>query len=655
MRLYVVYLLAVGMALAPIAATAAPDLAVQQSDILISNSSPEASEVFQIQVNVRNIGTNYFDQSTSVPVLEHSTAAAVQVSSTALSNNQWWAQKLVPPNDLYVSRLDIALFDRGTDDDVRLVLRDDNSGSPASTALSSVTVNSSNTDSTTPADQVFNLPAPLFLTAGTTYWFSVESTNTITNGYGLWTDTNSSVNQTKFSPNQGTGWNNMTHLIFRKVYRPQDTIVRFYDGNPSTGGTLFHVSTISLSIAASSSAAVSISTSFASAGAHSVYVEIDGGGLIAEVDESNNKAFQTITVLQPGPQVLSASMTDGDQGVDPQAAMTFTFNRFMSTNSLSGAFSLTTLKDNLGQTVNAVVSGTLTYNGASKTATFTPNTTLNKNYQYQAAFSALALDTTGFALNPYSAAFVTATSNDQLNTFVGGDAQTKVVLSSGAVSTAAFYVAIETAPSSAAAVLTAEVKASQDGDAFRYPLSSTLRKLTLYQGTNPGIAQASTNFSGDVTLTIPYSDDGNGYVAGASPRVMERNLAMHWLNETDGLWVRLPDAAVDTAANTVTARVPHFSYFVLMGANAPDVSEAHAYPVPFQPSKGHQRIKFTGLSPQCVIKIYSAAGELVKTIEEADGDGFNDTWDATGAASGTYVYIIDNGAARKTGHLVIVK
>ena len=94
----------------------------------------------------------------------------------------------------------------------------------------------------------------------------------------------------------------------------------------------------------------------------------------------------------------------------------------------------------------------------------------------------------------------------------------------------------------------------------------------------------------------------------------------------------------------------------MLGETQSSLQNAYAYPVPFRPNSdpSHKHITFTGLSAQTTIKIYTITGELVATIHESDGDGMC-IWDARGAASGMYIYRIDNNREHKTGHLLIVK
>lgn len=92
-----------------------------------------------------------------------------------------------------------------------------------------------------------------------------------------------------------------------------------------------------------------------------------------------------------------------------------------------------------------------------------------------------------------------------------------------------------------------------------------------------------------------------------------------------------------------------------------DAARAHAYPTPYMPSRGHDRITFTRLPAKADIKVYTVSGRLVKSFVK------NDTTDSLvwrpvaneqGAAltSGVYVFSVTQaGIAPKRGKLMIVK
>lgn len=92
-----------------------------------------------------------------------------------------------------------------------------------------------------------------------------------------------------------------------------------------------------------------------------------------------------------------------------------------------------------------------------------------------------------------------------------------------------------------------------------------------------------------------------------------------------------------------------------------NTDEAHAYPSPFMPSKGHDRITFTQLPAAITIKIFSISGRLVKTLEKNDSTDsliwspvVNDQ--GTPLASGVYLFnVIQPGVSKHQGKIMVIK
>ncbi len=96
------------------------------------------------------------------------------------------------------------------------------------------------------------------------------------------------------------------------------------------------------------------------------------------------------------------------------------------------------------------------------------------------------------------------------------------------------------------------------------------------------------------------------------------------------------------------------------GAPSNELAAAYAYPVPYKPSAGHTDIIFTGVTAASSVKIYTLAGELVKTLPNTLG-GTTITWaavkneDGDSVASGVYIFQIKSPNGEKRGKLVIVR
>jgi hypothetical protein len=211
------------------------------------------------------------------------------------------------------------------------------------------------------------------------------------------------------------------------------------------------------------------------------------------------------------------------------------------------------------------------------------------------------------------------------------------------------YISLDASPAVASQ---ATQKLLEDtGDALRAPLSGSLVALTARDAA--GGAQA---FSQPVEVSLPYADaDDDGVVDGTSPPVRAKSLAVHWLDETHGLWVRLP-SSVDPAAKTVTARAAHFTTFAAIGQADADLSQARAFPVPWRPSTGP--LTFTSVGQSGSIRIYTPNGALVREIPV--GPSGQETWDGTNeggnkVVSGVYLFRVQGAGAEKRGKLVVIR
>jgi hypothetical protein len=176
-------------------------------------------------------------------------------------------------------------------------------------------------------------------------------------------------------------------------------------------------------------------------------------------------------------------------------------------------------------------------------------------------------------------------------------------------------------------------------------------------------------FGYEVKIIFPYPyDEDKEVVKDALIPLMEETLLAFWLNEEHSNWVRMPGSRVDRENTVVvTGEVPHFSVFGLMGSAVYDLSDAHAYPVPWKPNDGKDEtgteqdgITFTTLSSQGAIKIYSISGELVREYDYKPADGGKWTWDVKTSRgekvfSGVYIYYIKNEKEQKTGRLMIIR
>lgn len=116
-------------------------------------------------------------------------------------------------------------------------------------------------------------------------------------------------------------------------------------------------------------------------------------------------------------------------------------------------------------------------------------------------------------------------------------------------------------------------------------------------------------------------------------------------------WTML-ESTVDPVSRKVSGQTNHFSIFMVVAA-APggDLSAGIVYPSPFRPAAGHTRIKFSRLPADAHVKVFSAAGRLLKELD-ADAAGDILAWDGNdlnGKAlpSGVYIAVVKSGGSTR--------
>jgi hypothetical protein len=182
----------------------------------------------------------------------------------------------------------------------------------------------------------------------------------------------------------------------------------------------------------------------------------------------------------------------------------------------------------------------------------------------------------------------------------------------------------------------------------------------------------TAEFGNTVRITLSYPDaDDDGFVDGTEPKIPEKSLKVHVLNETTDEWEEV-GGTVDTTSNKVTVEVKHFSVYALVSVKTSSLSleGVRIYPNPYIPAgtganakyRRAEGIRFEGLTDKAKIRIYNVAGELVfeKDIENTGGvyDWPAANTDGNKVASGVYIYYIinpDDGSQKAKGKLAIIK
>ncbi len=364
------------------------------------------------------------------------------------------------------------------------------------------------------------------------------------------------------------------------------------------------------------------------------------------------------TFTPPTPEVISYYYPAfGAEGVSPEVKIEVRFDRDMDIASVTReAFSMKAVSDNVGNTLDQPVSGSFSW-PSLRSFQFTPSANLGKGYTYRVSLIGSVKDFDGntVSLN-FFWTFRVISERLILNTFTSSDQKVQVVLSLGAVSNDV-YIDINRNPTRIPTIEAANNKVLAEGNRFFFPIDPSISDINAY-GTDD--VRVTGTFEAPVTVILYYSDENNdGIVDGVSPEALVRGLRLYWLDETNSLWVKAPNAVLNASQHSLSAVVKHFSVYTLMATPASSLSEAIAFPNPFKPSAGHTAVTFSNLSSQCTIKIFTLTGDPVKTIVESDGDG-KAVWDVKNdageaVASGLYLYVIESADDVKRGKLVIIK
>jgi len=89
----------------------------------------------------------------------------------------------------------------------------------------------------------------------------------------------------------------------------------------------------------------------------------------------------------------------------------------------------------------------------------------------------------------------------------------------------------------------------------------------------------------------------------------------------------------------------------------PDPFYAHA--IDWEQREGDQKIEFQNLPDVCTVRIYTLAGDLIKTLEHNDGTG-TEPWNLLSdrqqqVASGIFIYHVESQYGDRVGRFAVVK
>jgi hypothetical protein len=218
-----------------------------------------------------------------------------------------------------------------------------------------------------------------------------------------------------------------------------------------------------------------------------------------------------------------------------------------------------------------------------------------------------------------------------------------------------------------ALILQANSRLTQNGGALLAPAPGTVVEFNVFSEDG---SYYTANLDHLASIGIAYPDRNNdGIVDGTNPPMRASTLNLYALDQTHGLWVRMPDSSVDAARHVVTASVPQFTVYALIGTADERVDDVYAYPVPWAPNSGDAAkgtisggITFTNLPSDGTISVYTMSGKLVWStpVPTINGVLSKFQWDGRtpgghNVVSGVYLWRIESGSNSKVGKLIIIR
>ncbi len=403
----------------------------------------------------------------------------------------------------------------------------------------------------------------------------------------------------------------------------------------------------------------------------------------------NGLSFQLVNSNIPatGP-VLSGIQT----GVALQTQIELDLSDQAQPASVTAGITVTMIQDHTGSAVNTAAPVTFTYNPTGVAIFINPQSSWSGNSIYDIHLSSAVLNLDGSPLQDANdLLFLTVLDPSQSNVIwqpVNAGAQSFAGTMSRIPVTGGSPVSLHIAPGSLPGyalvlvnsnpltsplrvspqvILDANQRATQSMGAYGQPLS--IEEIDAYSLSN----QLMNTLSQSAQVTLPFQSQSGLLLNGTAP-IRADTLSLWVLDETNHLWVKMPDSQVNTTNGNVTANISQFAVFALMGSAAMDAQSAFVFPDPWRPHGPHAGtgpgqtgtesagMTFSSLPSQCRIKIYTLTGELVRELQHSDlgGQIGQEVWDGLTthgehAASGVYLWRVESASDSKNGKLMVIR
>jgi len=371
-------------------------------------------------------------------------------------------------------------------------------------------------------------------------------------------------------------------------------------------------------------------------------------------------------------------------GVPFDAVIDLEFSEGLAPGTLTAGIHVWKLLNHRGEPETTWIDAMQTYDSLSNTVRLSPATPLESNSLYEIRITQDLLSVDGFTVDGLQRIrFVTlldpALDNVVLYPLI--DSLGAPALGAASVFTAggiSIQIPADALPEQSMVLINETVqrealeeanrKARAAAGPYRTPIK--LQEINAFNANGERVATLAK----PVDIAFSFQTQADGQVQGAQAPVRAQTLSLWTLDEKHKLWVKIPGSRAVSEGLAISAAVPHFSVYALMGAPSGSAADTFAFPVPWRPhgpmagdSNGQTGtlaggITFTNLPSECTIRLYTIAGELVRTLHHSDLNGSiaQERWDVRtdggdAVASGVYLWRVESDVDGKNGKLMVIR
>jgi hypothetical protein len=182
------------------------------------------------------------------------------------------------------------------------------------------------------------------------------------------------------------------------------------------------------------------------------------------------------------------------------------------------------------------------------------------------------------------------------------------------------------------------------------PTGSDLSHVYLVPDAGSGFGAMATGAYSDQTLNqnAQFSDTGELFIA-----------SLYGIGSYYFSYVVMTNGVPSAFRRVVSHPIAPPSTSPLPPGGGGGTAAAHAYPVPFAPSRGHRSINFINLAGPGTITVYTVSGEKVWSQDFSAGT-LQAPWNvqndhAETVVSGVYLFVVKDQAGKSTGKLVVLR